>query len=68
MYRISNYGLELLLTIEQQDSTTIREIVKGFTAEPSSTAPTLIVTCVLLTVLNADNAMRDSNSQRETNR
>jgi hypothetical protein len=64
MSRISNHALELILTIEQQDPPTFRQALKDFTAEPSGTAPTLIVIWVLLTVLNADNAIRDSTSQR----
>jgi hypothetical protein len=64
MFRISNHALEWILTIERQDPPIFREILKDFTAEPSGTVPTLIVIWVLLTVLNADNAIRDSTSQR----
>jgi hypothetical protein len=64
MFRISNHALELIVTIEQQDPPTFREILKDYTAEPSGTAPTLIVIWVLLTVLKADNAIRESTSQR----
>jgi hypothetical protein len=64
MSQISNHALELILTIERQDPPTFREALKDFTAEPSGTVPTLIVMWVLLTVLNADNAIRESTGQR----